>query len=75
MEKEILEERQTFNYVVYNKKHEKLSYEIIYVSGSPLSKKAMITLYCNFQDIIIAHILNVYMVFGIQNLQILLSIA
>ena len=50
MEKEILEERQTFNYVIYDKKHEKLSYEIIYESGSPLSKKAIITLYYNFTE-------------------------
>ena len=48
MEKEILEERQTFNYVVYNEKHEKLSYEIVYISGSSPNKKAMITLYYNF---------------------------
>lgn len=50
MEKEILEERQTFYYVIYDKKHEKLSYEIIYESGSLSGKKAMITLYYNFTE-------------------------
>ena len=50
MEKEILKERQTFYYVVYDKKHEKLSYEIIYESRSPSGEKATITLYYNFTE-------------------------
>lgn len=50
MEKEILKERQTFHYIVYFKKHKKLSYEIIYESGYPLSEKAMIKLYCDFTE-------------------------
>ena len=50
MEKEILKERQTFYYIVYDKKHEKLSYEIIYESRSPSGEKATITLYYNFTE-------------------------